>query len=42
METTYTGVIHREQWPDLDLKTLITLFLILGTKMNSGYGTLVF
>ena len=20
METTYTGIIHREQWPDLDLK----------------------
>jgi hypothetical protein len=20
METTYAGILHREQWPDLDLK----------------------
>lgn len=40
METTYTGVIHREQWPDLDLKidTDYAFFNTWNEKMNSGYG----
>lgn len=40
METTYTGIIHREQWPDLDLK-IDTDYAFLNTwsdKMNSGIG----
>jgi hypothetical protein len=39
-ETTYTGVIHREQWPDLDLKidTDYAFFNTWNEKMNSGYG----
>lgn len=40
METTYTGIIHREQWPDLDLK-IDTDYVFLNTwdeKRNSGYG----
>jgi hypothetical protein len=39
METTYAGILHREQWPDLDLKlTLIMLSKYLGDQMNSGIG----
>jgi hypothetical protein len=36
----YTGVIHREQWPDLDLKidTDYAFFNTWNEKMNSGYG----
>ncbi|WP_291099890.1 MULTISPECIES: PorP/SprF family type IX secretion system membrane protein [unclassified Flavobacterium] len=40
METTYTGVIHREQWPDLDLK-IDTDYAFVNTwseSMNSGFG----
>jgi type IX secretion system PorP/SprF family membrane protein len=40
METTYTGIIHREQWPDLDLK-INTDYAFVNTwseKMNSGIG----
>lgn len=40
METTYTGIIHREQWPDLDLK-IDTDYAFLNTwseSMNSGIG----
>lgn len=40
METTYTGIIHREQWPDLDLK-IATDYAFVNTwseKMNSGFG----
>jgi type IX secretion system PorP/SprF family membrane protein len=40
METTYTGIIHREQWPDLDLK-IDTDYAFVNTwneNMNSGYG----
>ncbi|REH01690.1 PorP/SprF family type IX secretion system membrane protein [Flavobacterium aquicola] len=40
METTYTGIIHREQWPDLDLK-IATDYVFVNTwseKMNSGLG----
>lgn len=40
METTYTGVIHREQWPDLNLK-IDTDYAFVNTwseKMNSGFG----
>ncbi|URC12751.1 PorP/SprF family type IX secretion system membrane protein [Flavobacterium sp. B183] len=39
-ETTYAGIIHREQWPDLDLK-IDTDYAFLNTwneNMNSGYG----
>jgi type IX secretion system PorP/SprF family membrane protein len=40
METTYTGIIHREQWPDLDLK-IDTDYAFINTwseSMNSGIG----
>jgi type IX secretion system PorP/SprF family membrane protein len=40
METTYTGIVHREQWPDLDLK-IDTDYAFVNTwneKMNSGFG----
>lgn len=40
METTYTGIIHREQWPDLDLK-IDTDYAFVNTwseNMNSGLG----
>lgn len=40
METTYTGIIHREQWPDLDLK-IDTDYAFVNTwseSMNSGIG----
>jgi type IX secretion system PorP/SprF family membrane protein len=40
METTYTGIIHREQWPDLDLK-IDTDYAFVNTwseSMNSGFG----
>lgn len=40
METTYTGIIHREQWPDLDLK-IDTDYAFLNTwneNISSGYG----
>lgn len=40
METTYTGIIHREQWPDLDLK-IATDYAFLNTwseNSNSGFG----
>lgn len=40
METTYTGIIHREQWPDLDLN-IATDYAFINTwseKMNSGLG----
>lgn len=43
METTYTGVIHREQWPDLDLK-IDTDYAFVNTwseSMNSGFGVSV-
>lgn len=40
METTYMGIIHREQWPDLNLK-IDTDYVFLNTwsdEMNSGIG----
>jgi type IX secretion system PorP/SprF family membrane protein len=40
METTYTGVIHREQWPDLDLK-IDTDYAFVNTwseNRNCGFG----
>jgi type IX secretion system PorP/SprF family membrane protein len=40
METTYAGILHREQWPDLDLK-VDTDYAFLNTwsdQMNSGIG----
>ena len=40
METTYTGIMHREQWPDLDLK-IDTDYAFVNTwseNMNSGLG----
>ena len=40
METTYTGIIHREQLPDLDLK-IDTDYAFLNTwneNISSGYG----
>jgi type IX secretion system PorP/SprF family membrane protein len=40
METTYTGIIHREQWPDLNLK-IDTDYAFVNTwneSMNSGFG----
>ncbi len=40
METTYTGIIHREQWPDLDFK-VTTDYAFVNTwseEMNSGFG----
>ncbi len=43
METTYTGIIHREQWPDLDLK-IDTDYAFVNTwneSMNSGFGVSV-
>ncbi len=43
MQTTYTGIIHREQWPDLDLK-IDTDYAFLNTwseSMNSGLGVSV-
>ncbi|TDD97972.1 PorP/SprF family type IX secretion system membrane protein [Flavobacterium cellulosilyticum] len=43
METTYTGIIHREQWPELDLK-ISTDYAFVNTwieSMNSGLGVSV-
>jgi type IX secretion system PorP/SprF family membrane protein len=40
METTYTGIIHREQWPELDLR-VITDYAFVNTwseSMQSGFG----
>ena len=40
LETTYAGVLHRSQWPDLDLK-IDTDYAFLNTwseSMNSGIG----
>ncbi|MFW0738012.1 PorP/SprF family type IX secretion system membrane protein [Flavobacterium sp. T12S277] len=40
METTYAGIIHREQWPDLDLK-IDTDYAFVNTwneNISSGYG----
>lgn len=40
LETTYAGIIHRSQWPDLDLK-VDTDYAFINTwseKMNSGVG----
>jgi type IX secretion system PorP/SprF family membrane protein len=40
METTYGGVIHREQWPDLNLK-IDTEYAFVNTwsdRMNTGIG----
>lgn len=40
METTYAGIIHREQWPDLDLK-IDTDYAFVNTwseSLNSGFG----
>ena len=40
METTYMGIIHREQWPDLNLK-IATDYAFVNTYndgMNSGFG----
>lgn len=40
METTYAGIIHREQWPDLDLK-IDTDYAFVNTwseSANSGFG----
>lgn len=40
LETTYAGIIHRSQWPDLDLK-IDTDYAFINTwseKMNSGIG----
>lgn len=40
METTYTGIIHREQWPELDLR-VDTDYAFVNTwseKMQSGFG----
>jgi len=40
METTYTGIVHREQWPNLDLK-VNTDYAFVNTwseSMNSGIG----
>ena len=40
METTYTGIIHREQWPDLDLK-VDTDYAFVNTwieSIDSGIG----
>jgi len=40
METTYGGVIHREQWPDLNLK-IDTDYAFINTwndRMNTGIG----
>jgi hypothetical protein len=40
METTYAGILHREQWPDLDLK-VDTDYAFPNTwsdQMNSGIG----
>lgn len=40
METTYAGIIHREQWPDLELK-IDTDYAFVNTwneNMNSGLG----
>ena len=40
METTYTGIIHREQWPDLDLR-IDTDYAFVNTwsdQLNSGLG----
>ena len=40
METTYAGIIHRSQWPDLDLK-IDTDYAFLNTwseGINSGFG----
>lgn len=40
METTYAGIIHREQWPELDLR-IDTDYAFVNTwsdRMNSGFG----
>ena len=40
METTYAGIIHREQWPELDL-SVDTDYAFVNTwsdKLNSGIG----
>ena len=40
METTYAGIIHRTQWPELDLK-ISTQYGFVNTyndRMNSSYG----
>jgi type IX secretion system PorP/SprF family membrane protein len=40
METTYAGIIHREQWPDLDLR-IDTDYAFVNTwseSINSGFG----
>ncbi|MEO7976647.1 type IX secretion system membrane protein PorP/SprF [Flavobacterium sp.] len=40
METTYAGIIHREQWPDLDLR-IDTDYAFVNTwseNLNSGFG----
>lgn len=40
METTYAGIIHREQWPDLDLR-IDTDYAFVNTwsdNLNSGLG----
>jgi type IX secretion system PorP/SprF family membrane protein len=40
METTYAGIIHRTQWPDLELQ-ITTNYGFVNTwseKMNSGFG----
>jgi type IX secretion system PorP/SprF family membrane protein len=40
METTYTGIIHREQWPELDLR-VDTDYAFVNTwseSMQSGFG----
>lgn len=40
METTYTGILHREQWPNLDLK-INTDYAFVNTwseSINSGMG----
>ena len=43
METTYAGIIHREQWPDLDLR-IDTDYAFVNTwsdEINSGFGVSV-
>ncbi|RYF21383.1 MAG: type IX secretion system membrane protein PorP/SprF [Flavobacteriales bacterium] len=40
METTYTGIVHREQWPDLDLR-IDTDYAFVNTwseSLRSGFG----
>jgi hypothetical protein len=38
METTYAGILHREQWPDLDLKLTLIMLSKYHDQMNSGIG----